>query len=119
MDVLNTLLKYAQMPGNHALFTAITPSLGHIVPIFPSLAPLVSMLLLRISSVTRTQLTMNCLDIFPSLAPLVSMLLLRISSVTRTQLTMNCLDVRPKNSGERKLANVVERVLSSRLKVTD
>ncbi|KAK6756580.1 hypothetical protein RB195_014790 [Necator americanus] len=65
MDVLNTLLKYAQMPGNHALFTAITPSLGHIVPIFPSFAQLVSTLLLRISSITRTQLAMNCLDVRP------------------------------------------------------
>ncbi|EPB67081.1 hypothetical protein ANCCEY_13822 [Ancylostoma ceylanicum] len=89
MDVLNTLLKYAQMPGNHALFTAITPSLGNIIPVFPSLAPLVSTLLLR------------------------------ISSVTRTQLAMNCLDVRPQGSRERKLANAVERVLASRLKVAD
>ncbi|PIO60356.1 hypothetical protein TELCIR_18149 [Teladorsagia circumcincta] len=89
IDTLNSLLKFTQMPGNHALFTAITPSLGHIVPVFPQLAPLVSALMLR------------------------------ISSVTRAQLAMNCLDARPQGSRERRLANAVERVLSSRVFITD
>ncbi|KAJ1349330.1 hypothetical protein KIN20_004830 [Parelaphostrongylus tenuis] len=89
VDVLNTLLKYTQMPEITALFTAITPSLGHIIPVYPSLAPLVSTLLLR------------------------------ISSITRSQLAMNCLDARPRASQERKLANTIERVLSSRVVVTD
>ncbi|KAK6014460.1 hypothetical protein OSTOST_20155 [Ostertagia ostertagi] len=89
IDTLNSLLKFTQMPGNHALFTAITPSLGHIVPVFPQLAPLVSALMLR------------------------------ISSVTRAQLAMNCLDARPQGSRERRLVNAVERVLSSRVFTTD
>ncbi|VDL76663.1 unnamed protein product [Nippostrongylus brasiliensis] len=89
IDVLNSLLKFTQMPGNHAIFTAITPSLGHIVPVFPQLAPLVSALLLR------------------------------ISSVSRSQLAMNCLDARPPGSRERRLANMVERVMSSRLFISD
>ncbi|VDM55905.1 unnamed protein product [Angiostrongylus costaricensis] len=89
IDVLNTLLKYTQMPGNHALFTAITPSLGHIIPVYPSLAPLVSTLLLR------------------------------ISSIARSQLAMNCLDARPRGSQERKLANNIERILSSRVFITE
>ncbi|KJH44255.1 hypothetical protein DICVIV_09727 [Dictyocaulus viviparus] len=89
IDVLNTLLKYSQMPGNHALFTAITPSLGHIIPVYPSLAPLVSTLLLRIASTTRSQLAMNCLDAYP------------------------------RSSQERKLTNTIERVLTSRVFVAD
>ncbi|XGW21879.1 hypothetical protein V3C99_004663 [Haemonchus contortus] len=89
IDILNTLLKSTQMPGNHALFTAITPSLGHIVPVFPQLAPLVAALMLR------------------------------ISSVTRAQLAMNCLDAHPQGNRERRLVNTVERVLCSRLFITD
>ncbi|VDP12590.1 unnamed protein product [Heligmosomoides polygyrus] len=89
IDILNSLLKFTQMPGNHALFTAIAPSLGCIIPVYPQLAPLVSSLLLR------------------------------ISSISRAQLAMNCLDARPSGSRERRLANTVERVLSSRVYTLD